>query len=129
MIKNHEPHVLIIDDEVQLTRSLKEKLEDEGYEVQVCADYSTARSMISHQKFCCIVIDQKLKGGTGDMIIAEIRKTPLHRNYETPILYMSAHLSEAFLKRIGSAVDSILIKPFGRAEFAEKVKDLCPVED
>jgi DNA-binding response OmpR family regulator len=120
------PPVLLVDDEVELTNSLKQKLEEEGFRVSVCDEASAAEALASSRKFCCIVVDLKLKQGSGDQLITRLRRDEGSPNQQTPVLLMSAHLSKEVLRKIGGLVQGTLEKPFARGEFSERVKKLCP---
>lgn len=120
------PHsVLLIEDEPELTTLLKRFLEDEKMRVLSCEEFTQGMSMVKNQKFSCIVVDYKLKGGTGDMIITGIRKNQQHVNYETPILLISGFIDGELLKTLGKKINGAMVKPFDRLQFASKVKSLC----
>ena len=126
-MKHIHPDILIADSESDLVESLKSKLQDEGYHVTTCSSMESCCELLKNKNFCCIVVDQKLRDGYGEQIVNQVRQDKTHVNFETPIVFMSAHMGPEFIKKIGKAVDSVLFKPFGRTEFAEVVKELCPV--
>ncbi len=120
------PHsVLLVEDEPELSLLLKRYLEDEKIRVLACDDLAPGITMAKNQKFSCIVVDYRLKGGTGDLLISGIRKNNSHVNYDTPILLISGFLSGELVKSLGKSINGAMVKPFDRQHFAGKVKALC----
>lgn len=128
MQENKLPLVLVVEDDEALRASLKAKLEEMEYKVMESSELAHARMALKNQKFCCITLDQKLKGGEGDTLLTLMRENPDHPNHATPVLFISGFLDKDLLQKVSGKVSAAMVKPFEIAEFAEKLKQICPLK-
>lgn len=101
--------VLIVDDEVDLSESLRRGLSNEGFVVDVANDGVTGAWMAQENPYDVIVLDLMLPGKNGYTILREIRAA---KNW-TPVLMLTAkdgEYDEADAFDLGA--DDYLTKPF-----------------
>ena len=84
-----EIRVLLVDDEVDFTTSMKKVLSRRGLAVQVAADGLTALSLISREHFDVVVLDIKMPGMDGIQVLGEIKRlTP-----DINVILLTGHYS------------------------------------
>jgi DNA-binding response OmpR family regulator len=62
---NKPQHILVVDDERALAKTIKDYLENAGFSVDVAADAGTARKQVAHQAYDLAIIDLGLPGEDG----------------------------------------------------------------
>jgi len=65
--------ILLIEDELELQKSIKQYLEMEGNVVEIASDYSKAEEKIALYDYDCILVDITLPNGCGLDLIKEIK--------------------------------------------------------
>jgi DNA-binding response OmpR family regulator len=115
------PKILIIEDEQEMVRGLRDILEFEGYEVVAAMNGKTGLQVLSRQAPDCIILDLMLPDLSGYQICEEIRRQKLN----TPILMLTAK-SQDYDKIRGLEVgaDDYLTKPFSVGELLARVMAL-----
>jgi len=113
--------ILLIEDEPDLRKSIKQYLHQEGYLVESAADYIKASEKVSDYDYDCILIDITLPKGSGLDIIKQLKEN----NSKAGIIIISAKNS-ADDKIIGLDIgaDDYLAKPFNLAELNSRIKAL-----
>ncbi len=100
--------VLIVDDEVKLTRSLSLGLQAEGFSVDVANDGTDGLWMAKEHKYDAIVLDLMLPGINGFKICETLRKA----GDWTPILMLTAKDGEwDQIEGLETGADDYLTKP------------------
>ena len=108
------PRILIIDDEPAICWSLKERLTDQGYEVQVAGAIERANKILAGFTPDVIVVDVRLPGQDGLSAIPEFRK----QLPTTPIVVMTAFGDlETVVDAMGRGAFDYLVKPFELPDF------------
>ena len=80
MVKN--PRILIIDDEISITESIKYLLEYAGFDVSVANNGREAIELVARRKFDATLIDIKMPEMNGVETLSEIKKIqPLIRAF------------------------------------------------
>lgn len=101
--------MLVVDDEVDLARSLRDGLTPEGFEVTLAHDGPTGRDLALRGAFDVIVLDIMLPGRNGYRVCADLRA----EGCTTPILMLTAkdgEFDEA--EGLDTGADDFLAKPF-----------------
>jgi two-component system phosphate regulon response regulator PhoB len=116
-------HILVIEDDENLSQMIKGNLEQSGYSTQILSDGLKAIETIRATKPDLIILDWLLPGKSGLDICKEARKHSDTSN--TPIIMISARGSD-FEKVIGldNGADDYLAKPFSPQELIARVKAL-----
>lgn len=114
------PKILIIEDEKDMARGLKDILELEGYEVSTAATGREGLQALSRTEPDCIILDLMLPDLSGYDVCEQIRK-----RYNTPILMLTARAQDHD-KILGLKVgaDDYLTKPFSVGELLARVMAL-----
>lgn len=113
------PRILIIEDEPEMQRGLRDNLEFEGYDVQVIGEGKKGLETIRSAKFDLILLDVMLPGISG----FDICKTARTEGVATPIIMLTAK-GEEVDKVLGLefGADDYITKPFSLRELLARVK-------
>lgn len=113
--------VLIVEDDPQISKSLKINLKLSGYETETANSVSEAWKLLSEQHFDLMCLDIGLPDGSGLDLCQKVREC----GDETPILFMSARTDEAtVVKAITGGGDDYLRKPFGVEELKVRMNKM-----
>lgn len=105
--------ILLVEDDPQISRTLKINLGLNGFHVTLASSISEALIKFSKDEFHMILMDIGLPDGSGLDLCKTIRET----NTEIPILFLSARTDEATVVRgITLGADDYIRKPFGTEE-------------
>ncbi|HHG74697.1 MAG TPA: sigma-54-dependent Fis family transcriptional regulator, partial [Persephonella sp.] len=86
-MENQNFSILIVDDEKNITDLLKDILEDEGFNVDVAFDISSAKEKIKEKDFDIVFLDVWLPDGEGTDLIPVIKES----NQITKVIMISGH--------------------------------------
>ncbi|HAP36170.1 MAG TPA: DNA-binding response regulator [Bacteroidetes bacterium] len=111
--------ILVIEDEPEMQRGLRDNLEFEGFEVVVIGDGKKGLQMIIDKKFDLILLDVMLPGMSG----FDICKKARGEGISTPIIMLTAK-GEEVDKVLGLefGADDYITKPFSLRELLARVK-------
>lgn len=117
MTKAPSPHILIIDDDRELTSLLKDYLSLEGFNITTCHDGMTGLEQAKDSRYNLILLDVMMPGLTG----FELLKS-LGGKHTTPILMLTAK-GDAADKILGLELgaDDYLAKPFQHRELLARI--------
>ncbi len=112
-------HILVVEDEPEMQRGLRDNLEFEGYSVLVIGDGKKALEMIRSKKFDLILLDVMLPGISG----FDICKTVRMEGMTSPIIMLTAK-GEEVDKILGLefGADDYITKPFSLRELIARIK-------
>ncbi len=112
--------ILIIDDDMDLCRLLRDNLMQEGYEVTVCHDGVTGATKARDAEYQLIILDIMLPRQNGYEVLAQIREKSV-----VPILMLTAKDSEGDkVSGLRMGADDYLTKPFANSELLARVSSL-----
>ena len=113
--------ILLVEGEAVLSKTLKDYLEDYGFEVVACEDGNSAKSEISLQSYDLVISDVNVPGGSGGIeIIEHARSTS--KNKKTPFILMTSYSKKAIQSDCDAlGVEVILSKPFTSEEMIAAV--------
>lgn len=113
--------ILLIEDETDLRRSIKQYLHQEGYLVESASDFIKAQEKASLYEYDCILVDITLPFGSGLDIIKQIKES----NSKAGIIIVSAKNSlDDKIIGLDLGADDYLPKPFELAELNARIKAL-----
>lgn len=116
---SQRPRVLVVDDNADLRRYIKELL-DPAYEVTVAVDGKAALEMIREQPPEIIVSDVMMPRLTGFGLLQELRKDP--ETALLPVILLSARAGEeSAVEGLDAGCDDYLVKPFSARELLARV--------
>src|SRR5437764_222786 len=112
--------ILIVDDEVNIGRSLQIILEGEGYNVLVCGTAAEFRARIALYRSDVCLLDVRLPDGNGIDLLRFLRQNDNH----LPVIMISGHgtIADA-VEAIRSGAFDFLEKPLGRDKVLVVVKN------
>ncbi|MFD1015063.1 response regulator transcription factor [Winogradskyella rapida] len=111
--------ILVIEDEPQLLKNIKESLEKEKFIVETATDYPSAIDKIFIYEYDCILLDIMLPYGNGLDILVELKKKEKNENV---IIISAKDALDDKLKGLELGADDYLTKPFHLAELNARVK-------
>ncbi|MCG8310094.1 MAG: response regulator transcription factor [Cytophagales bacterium] len=111
--------ILIVEDELNMLRGLKDNLEFEGYETDSAKDGNTGLSKILNNNYDLVVLDVMLPNISGFDICKKVRS----ENIDTPIILLTAK-GEEIDKILGLELgaDDYITKPFSVRELLARIK-------
>ena len=112
-------HVLIVDDDAALLRTLRLTLSQGGFRVRMAENGRAALQSIIEQEPDAVVLDLEMPEMDGRAFYRELREQGL----DVPVLILSAHGARAAGRELGTpAMD----KPFNPDELLEAVRQILP---
>jgi CheY-like chemotaxis protein len=105
-------HILIVEDEVLIARSLKKFLERKGHTVETTESGHEAIELISQKKFDRIVCDLMLQDISGFDVLEESKKHFSAQEMAEKFIIMTAYNSPQVLQKAREYQCKILNKPF-----------------
>lgn len=111
--------ILVVEDELELQKSIKEFLLIENYIVETASDFDSAMEKVMIYQYDCILLDISLPGGTGLKILEELKKN----NIKSNVIIISAKDSiDDKVKGLDLGADDYLAKPFHFTELHARIK-------
>lgn len=113
-------NILLVEDDVMISKSIEKELENEGYQVTIATDGEAALCSFATQKFHLILLDIMLPKIRGEEVLRKIRLSS-----EIPILIISA-LNDEFIQieAFKNRIDDYVVKPFSLNILSYKIKSL-----
>jgi two-component system, OmpR family, alkaline phosphatase synthesis response regulator PhoP len=110
--------ILLVEDELNLARGIRENLEAEGYAVEVTPDGRAALAKIRETEYALVVLDVMLPGMDGYSICETARR----EGRDTPVLFLTAKSGSADrIRGLEAGGDDYLPKPFQLRELLLRV--------
>jgi two-component system alkaline phosphatase synthesis response regulator PhoP len=110
--------ILVVEDEINLARGIRENLEAEGYAVDVTSDGRAALERIRQVEYGLVVLDVMLPGMDGFAVCETARK----EGRDTPVLFLTAKGdSMDRIRGLEAGGDDYLPKPFQLRELLLRV--------
>jgi len=112
------PTILIIEDEPELVKVLRDYLENTGFSVEIAYRGDTGLSVWEHKHPDLVLLDLNLPGMDGLDVAREIR-----RRADTPIIMLTARVEEMDqLIGLELGADDYITKPFSPRVVVSKVR-------
>jgi len=121
--------ILVVDDEPIVRESIRDWLKDAGYQVATAESGEEALEMIKKQDFSVVILDVRLPGKTGIMVLKEVKALKPEMKSIIITAYPTAELSDE-ARRLG-AVD-YLIKPVAPDDLERLIRETllkCETEE
>ncbi|WP_455205882.1 response regulator [Kaarinaea lacus] len=115
---NHQPHILVVDDDTEIRELLSEFLSKHGYRVSSAADGQQMQVLLQQHDIDLVVLDLMLPGEDGLSLCRKLRTTT-----NIPIVMLTA-LGEDTDRIVGleMGADDYLPKPFNQRELLARIK-------
>src|SRR5450755_3844636 len=112
------PHILVVDDEPQITRVLRTSLTAQGYEIRVANDGETALEIAKDFAPDLVITDLAMPNMNGIELCRNLRKFS-----QVPILILSVRGEErSKIEALDSGADDYITKPFSTGELLARVR-------
>ena len=113
--------ILIVEDEITISRLIAVSLRRAGYDCTVANDGSTAADLIAEHDFDLALLDIMLPGDDGLKILQTLKAN--QRTRFIPVILITAKTTELdTVKGLDLGADDYIAKPFGIMEFISRVK-------
>lgn len=117
-------HVVLIEDEPNITEAIRFLLQRDGWTVEAHADGASATEFINGSNANIVILDLMLPGKSGLDIVRELRD--IDGLADLPVLMLTARgqlKDREMAEKAG--VTRFMTKPFSNAEVLTAVRDLC----
>ncbi len=112
------PHILVVDDEPQITRVLRTTLNAQGYEIRVANDGETALEILKDFTPDLVITDLMMPNMNGIELCRRLRKVS-----QVPVLVLSVRGEErSKIEALDSGADDYITKPFSTGELLARVR-------
>ncbi len=111
--------ILLVDDDLELTRALNLALRREGYNVDIASHGTQASQQAASGRYDLLILDWMLPGTDGVDICRQVRS----RGDSTPVLFLTAKdtIDDRVLG-LDAGADDYLVKPFELRELLARVR-------
>jgi two-component system response regulator MprA len=116
------PHILIVDDDRSMLRTIQLSLVTDGFVTETASDGVQALELVESQDFDAVVLDLLMPRMDGRSFYRELRR----RGHTMPVLILSAYNPDDALKELQA--QAALRKPFDPDFLVEVVRSLLPAE-
>ena len=112
--------LLVVDDDLNILKVLKMRLESEGYQVETASDISAAKNLVMNSKYELAVLDMKFSGGSGIELMKSIREV----DRDLPVIILTAYGTiESAVEAMKEGAYVYLTKPFDHRELLLQIKN------
>jgi two-component system response regulator MprA len=114
-------HILVVDDDLAVSRSIDRALRLDGYEVATVATGNEALDTVAARSPDALVLDLQLPDIDGLQVCRRIREA----GNDTPILMLTArHAIDDRVQGLDAGADDYLVKPFALEELLARLRAL-----
>lgn len=113
--------ILLVEDDLELSETLRVWLNDEGFNFEACEDGETAVDLLQQSEFDVIILDWDLPGISG----VDVMKRYRERGGQSPIIFLTGKgsIDDKTIGLDGGA-DDYLTKPFSMKELSARIRSL-----
>ena len=111
--------ILIVEDEIQLAKSIQQYLQRENYLCEVAGDITQGRQMIEDFAYDCILLDINLPEGSGLTLLKELKQD---KKTDGVIIISARDGLEDKVLSLKLGADDYLAKPFHLAELSARIE-------
>jgi two-component system KDP operon response regulator KdpE len=117
-VSHNRPHILVVDDEPQITRVLRTTLNAQGYEIRVANDGETALEIVKDFTPDLVITDLMMPNLNGIELCRRLRQAS-----PVPILVLSVRGEErSKIEALDCGADDYITKPFSTGELLARVR-------
>lgn len=112
--------LLIVDDDLNILKVLKMRLESEGYQVQTASDIAAAKELAVKDEYELAILDMKFSGGSGIELMKSIHEV----DRDLPVIILTAYGTiESAVEAMKEGAYIYLTKPFDHRELLLQIKN------
>lgn len=112
------PRILIIDDDIGLSRMVAILLRHQSFDVDVANNGDDGLALLGTQQYDAVVLDMRMPGKDGRAVYREMRAAGV----QTPVLVLSAYDAGRASDELGS--EAFLDKPFEPDDLVARLKSM-----
>jgi len=117
--------VAVVDDDESVRESLPDLLNELGFAVKAFGSAEEFLASACLQQARCLVLDIAMPGMSGP----DLQRELIHRDIETPIVFITAHADDAILPRLLElGAVACLLKPFSEAALRDAIHTALKLE-
>ncbi|WP_263771137.1 winged helix-turn-helix domain-containing protein [Propionivibrio soli] len=125
MTTNAVPHILIVDDEVDMRELLCDLVESNGLRATAVADGATMRAELANGGYALLILDLRLRREDGLALARSVRESAEGWDAAIPIMILTGKGDETDrILGLELAADDYLMKPFNPRELLARVRAL-----
>ena len=124
VIQQKRTRILIAEDDIDLADNMTSFLKSTDYLVTTCYNYPDLKSKLALQKFDCILLDRHINQQDSSNLARQIRQDLGNMNCKTPMIMVTADLSEDFIKSVCSDIQGFVHKPFNLSDLPRYINNL-----
>ena len=118
IVMHTRPHILVVDDEPQITRVLRTSLSAQGYEIRAAGDGEAALEIAKDFAPDLVITDLVMPRMNGIELCRQLRKVS-----QVPILVLSVRGEErSKVEALDSGADDYITKPFSTGELLARIR-------
>ena len=119
-MSEHEPHLLVVDDDARLRELLRRYLSDSGFRVTTAGDAAEARANLANLAFDLVVLDVMMPGESGLDLTRALRA-----DGAVPVLLLTAMAEpEDRVNGLEHGAEDYLSKPFEPRELVLRIRNI-----
>jgi len=112
------PHIMVVDDELEMLWLVERTLELEGYNVTIATNGSSALALLREREPDLVILDIMMPGPDGFQVLELIRQRS-----SVPVLMLTARCEVTSLdKALALGADDYVRKPFRPSELAARIQ-------
>ncbi len=112
--------LLVVDDDLNILKVLKMRLESEGYYVETASDIAGAKELAVKNEYELALLDMKFTGGNGIELMKSIHEV----DQDLPVIILTAHGTiESAVEAMKEGAYIYLTKPFDHRELLLQIKN------
>jgi len=111
--------ILIVEDEIELSKSISQYLQRENYLCEVAMNIVEGRKMMDNFTYDCILLDINLPGGSGLALLKELKQD---KKMDGVIIISAKNSLEDKITLLKLGADDYLSKPFHLAELSARIE-------
>ena len=116
--QRRNPRILIVDDDPQMLRNIREALYGAGYAPVVTADTEDMFRLIEEIRPHLVLLDMVLPGNDGIELMREIRMVT-----DVPVIFLSLYGQEDLIaKAFDMGAEDYILKPFSTTELVARIR-------
>jgi two-component system, NtrC family, response regulator GlrR len=120
MMRTVMDRLLVVDDDLNILKMLKMRLESEGYQVETASEIEAAKELAATNEYELAILDLKFSGGSGIELMKSIREV----DADLPVIILTAHGTiESAVEAMKEGAYIYLTKPFDHRELLLQVKN------
>jgi len=117
-VTSEHRHILVVDDEPQITRVLRTSLASQGYDIRVANDGATALEILKDWEADLVITDLSMPNMDGLELCRRLRAKS-----QVPIVVLSVKGEERTkVQALAAGADDYVTKPFGMSELLARVR-------